>query len=156
MRRRRDRRLRQERPHPDLRHDDELPDAWVGEDVSLEWVLAAYPAALPGRHRLVFESGRVVLDLVLADIDDALTEQRQLQTRAVDAWFLDGFKPSSNPDMWSETVLQNIGRLTRTGGTLATFTAAGFVRRGLQSAGFAIEKRPGFGRKREMVTGVKT
>lgn len=73
----------------------------------------------------------------------------------VDAWFLDGFKPSGNPDMWSDLVLENVARTTISGGTFATFTAAGFVRRSLQNFGFEVEKIPGFGRKREMLVGRK-
>ena len=71
----------------------------------------------------------------------------------VDCWFLDGFRPASNPDMWSETVFANMARLSRDGASFATFTAAGFVRRGLAAAGFDVRKVPGYGRKREMCVG---
>ena len=97
------------------------------------------------------DAGYIQMEIHVGDANEILPTLNE----EIDAWFLDGFKPSSNPDMWSETVLSEVGRLTRSGGTLATFTAAGFVRRGLQAAGFEIQKRPGFGRKREMVTGVK-
>ncbi|MGQ7189845.1 MnmC family methyltransferase, partial [Escherichia sp. HC-CC] len=72
----------------------------------------------------------------------------------VDAWFLDGFAPAKNPDMWTQNLFNAMARLARPGGTLATFTSAGFVRRGLQDAGFTMQKRKGFGRKREMLCGV--
>ena len=72
-----------------------------------------------------------------------------------DAWFLDGFAPSRNPGMWSEPVLNAVADRTAQTGTFATYTAAGFVRRGLQVAGFDVAKRPGFGSKREMLTGRK-
>lgn len=72
----------------------------------------------------------------------------------VDAWFLDGFAPAKNPDMWTQNLFKAMARLARPGGTLATFTSAGFVRRGLQEAGFSMQKRKGFGRKREMLCGV--
>lgn len=72
-----------------------------------------------------------------------------------DAWFLDGFAPSRNPEMWSPAVLQAVAEGTVRNGTFATYTAAGFVRRGLQAAGFEVLKRPGFGSKREMLTGRK-
>ena len=65
------------------------------------------------------------------------------------------FAPAKNPAMWSEDVLSRIGSLTIAGGTCATYTAAGHVRRNLQAAGFAVDKVPGYGRKREMVIGVK-
>lgn len=74
---------------------------------------------------------------------------------SADAWFLDGFAPSRNPEMWSDPVLSEVGKHTNSAGTFATYTAAGFVRRNLQSAGFAVQKRRGFGRKREMLVGEK-
>lgn len=72
-----------------------------------------------------------------------------------DAWFLDGFAPSKNPDMWSGQLMMDVFQKTAPGGTFATYTSAGWVRRNLEDAGFAVEKRPGFGRKREMVVGRK-
>lgn len=74
-------------------------------------------------------------------------------TGKADAWFLDGFAPSKNPDMWSAELMRTVAAHTAPGGTFATYTAAGWVRRNLQSAGFAIEKRPGFAGKREMMCG---
>lgn len=71
----------------------------------------------------------------------------------VDAWFLDGFAPSKNPDLWNEALFQLMFSLSRSGTTFATFTVAGTVRRGLRSAGFTAEKVAGFGRKREMLRG---
>ena len=72
-----------------------------------------------------------------------------------DAWYLDGFAPSRNPAMWSEELMTTIFQHTRPGGTFGTYAAAGFVRRNLQSAGFAVERRPGFAGKREMLLGKK-
>jgi tRNA U34 5-methylaminomethyl-2-thiouridine-forming methyltransferase MnmC len=72
-----------------------------------------------------------------------------------DAWFLDGFAPSRNPDMWSPDLMQAIHEKTVPGGTFGTYAAAGFVRRNLSAAGFAVERRPGFAGKREMLCGVK-
>jgi tRNA U34 5-methylaminomethyl-2-thiouridine-forming methyltransferase MnmC len=72
-----------------------------------------------------------------------------------DAWFLDGFAPSRNGDMWSIELMQLLYRKTALRGTFATYAAAGFVRRNLQSAGFAVERRKGFAGKREMLCGVK-
>lgn len=71
-----------------------------------------------------------------------------------DAWFLDGFAPARNQAMWSEAVFRHIARLSNPVARLATFTVAGDVRRGLESAGFAIEKKPGFGAKRERLEAV--
>ncbi len=98
----------------------------------------------------VFElTDRVRLTLVVGDINEELPKL----DAQVDAWFLDGFRPSSNPDMWTEVVFQNMARLSKEGTTFATFTAAGFVRRGLEEAGFEVSKRAGFGTKREMAVG---
>lgn len=71
----------------------------------------------------------------------------------VDAWFFDGFSPAKNPDMWRTDIFAEAARLSRPGATFATFTVAGDVRRAAVSAGFSIEKRPGFGRKKEMLAG---
>jgi tRNA U34 5-methylaminomethyl-2-thiouridine-forming methyltransferase MnmC len=72
---------------------------------------------------------------------------------AADAWFLDGFSPAKNPELWSERLLADVARHTRPWGTCATYSAAGVVRRGLQSAGFEVERIDGFGRKRHMTRG---
>ncbi|MDX1782389.1 MAG: tRNA (5-methylaminomethyl-2-thiouridine)(34)-methyltransferase MnmD [Thalassovita sp.] len=72
-----------------------------------------------------------------------------------DAWFLDGFSPAKNPELWGPDLMAEVCRHTATGGTAATYTAAGFVRRGLQDAGFEVERRPGFGRKRHMTVARK-
>ncbi|EMV2961399.1 FAD-dependent 5-carboxymethylaminomethyl-2-thiouridine(34) oxidoreductase MnmC, partial [Serratia marcescens] len=71
----------------------------------------------------------------------------------VDAWFLDGFAPAKNPDMWTEQLFAAMARFARPEGSFATFTAAGFVRRGLQQAGFQVNRCKGFGQKREMLAG---
>lgn len=70
-----------------------------------------------------------------------------------DAWFLDGFSPARNPELWGEALLEEVARHTAPGGTVATYTAAGFVRRGLDQAGFAVGRTPGYGRKRHMSRG---
>lgn len=74
----------------------------------------------------------------------------------IDAWFLDGFAPARNPDMWSVELMQQVFDRTRPGGTCATYTAAGWVRRNLEASGFTVEKRAGFGTKRDMTIGRKT
>jgi tRNA 5-methylaminomethyl-2-thiouridine biosynthesis bifunctional protein len=125
------------------------------------WPELAAPAAelfmhwrrrVPGWNRWSFAGGRIRLTLALEDVAQALP---QLPAGCVDAWFLDGFAPAKNPEMWCEAVLTNIARAARAGATLASYTSAGWVRRGLQQAGFAVERVPGFGHKREMVTGQK-
>lgn len=69
-----------------------------------------------------------------------------------DAWFLDGFSPAKNPELWSPELMAEVARHTAPNGTAATYTAAGFVRRGLAEAGFEVTRQPGFGRKRHMTT----
>lgn len=111
-------------------------------------LLAYYPPLLAGVHRLRLAGGRVTLTLYFMDVMAALPEI----VTAVDAWYLDGFAPARNPAMWQLPVLQHLARLSHTATTLATFTAASEVRRTLQTAGFAVERRKGFGKKREMLT----
>lgn len=70
-----------------------------------------------------------------------------------DAWFLDGFSPAKNPELWDAALLQNVGQHTAPDGTFATYTAAGSVRRALDAAGFSVQRGPGYGRKRHMTRG---
>ncbi len=112
-------------------------------------LLAHYPLPIEGPHRIAMDHGS--LTLVWGDIHRWLPEM----AFKADAWFLDGFAPKKNPHMWEASLLEQVGMHTGPDGTVATFTAASDVRRGLEAAGFAISKVPGFGRKREMITGVK-
>ena len=122
---------------------------WLAEfSDELPLLLTVYPALFPGFHKIIVNT-QVSLLLIFEDVNDALLE---LQAQ-VDCWFLDGFRPATNPDMWSDTVFEHMARLSTPGTSFATFTAAGFVRRGLEAAGFAVEKVPGYGTKREMLTG---
>ncbi|MZR62115.1 bifunctional tRNA (5-methylaminomethyl-2-thiouridine)(34)-methyltransferase MnmD/FAD-dependent 5-carboxymethylaminomethyl-2-thiouridine(34) oxidoreductase MnmC [Alcanivorax sp. DP30] len=111
-------------------------------------LLAEYPAPAPGQHRLELHPA-ISLTLLYGEAEQLW----RLFNHPMDAWFLDGFAPACNPDMWQPAVFAELARLSRPGTTLATFTAAGFVRRGLQEAGFQMEKRNGFGHKRHMLTG---
>jgi len=92
---------------------------------------------------------RVQLSLLIGDANITLND---LTTKA-DAWFLDGFAPAKNPDMWQGSLFSHIARLSNPGATFATFTSAGVVRRGLQAVVFKVIKQPGFGKKREMLIG---
>lgn len=109
----------------------------------------AYAAIHPGFQRITLAQGRVSLTLLIGDVLEQLPE---LEAR-IDAWFLDGFSPAKNPDMWSEALFSQLARLSTPNTTLATFTSAGFVRRGLIAAGFAMQRVKGFGHKREMLAG---
>lgn len=108
---------------------------------------AAWPPLLPGFHRLDFDEAAIVLTLVFGDVADAL---RGLRLGA-DAFYLDGFAPDRNPEMWSPGNMRMLARLARPGATLATWSVAGSVRDALAAAGFAVDRRPGFGTKREML-----
>jgi tRNA 5-methylaminomethyl-2-thiouridine biosynthesis bifunctional protein len=107
-------------------------------------LLRLWPVRVPGFHRLHLDGGRVVLTLIFGEALDGL---RQLVAR-VDAFYLDGFSPAKNPDLWSPLLFKAISRLAARGATAATYTVAGVVREGLTGAGFICEKRPGFGGKR--------
>lgn len=96
-----------------------------------------------------FDLGSATLTVIAEDARSALPAWNG----KADAWYLDGFSPAKNPELWEERLMADVGRHTKRGGTIATYTAAGFVRRGLESAGFAVERRPGFGRKRHMTIG---
>lgn len=118
-----------------------------------------YPAILHhGFHRLTLDQGRVELTLIIDEAHSGL--QQLLETthpafckarRPVDAWFLDGFSPPKNPDLWQDKLFQLIKQLSRKGTTLATFTAASLVNRSLKASSFSTEKVKGFGLKREML-----
>jgi tRNA 5-methylaminomethyl-2-thiouridine biosynthesis bifunctional protein len=107
----------------------------------------AWPARVPGMHRLVLGDG-VTLTIIF---DEALPALRGLMAR-VDAWFLDGFAPAKNPAIWRAPVMTEIARLSAPGARLASFTVARPVREALAQAGFASERVPGFGRKRQCLT----
>ena len=113
-----------------------------------------YPAAVPECHRIVLEDGAITLDLWFGDIKDCMPQVPYGESGLVDAWFLDGFAPSKNPEMWNQNLFNGMAKLAKQDCTVATFTAAGFVRRGLIEAGFSMAKVKGFGTKREMIAGV--
>jgi tRNA 5-methylaminomethyl-2-thiouridine biosynthesis bifunctional protein len=137
--------------HPLTRTDLAAALAPWSELAPLSRALAeSYPALVPGFHRVGFDGGRVTLTLALGDAAAMLAA---LEARA-DAFYLDGFAPARNPAMWSDGVFRQIARLAAPGATLATYTVAGEVRARAAAAGFRLEKRRGFGRKREMLAGV--
>lgn len=108
-------------------------------------LVARWPGRARGVHRIDLPELRATLDLSVMEVESALEGWSGL----ADAWFLDGFSPALNPAMWRDEVLSLVARRSAPGARAATFTVAGAVRRGLQAAGFEIEKRPGHGRKRE-------
>ena len=96
---------------------------------------------------LTFEGG-VTLDLRLGDVREELPRL----SHKIDAWFLDGFSPAKNPEMWQEDVMAGVAKALAPTGTIATYTAAGFVRAGLEKAGLEVTRLKGYGRKRHMTT----
>lgn len=108
---------------------------------------AQWPLPLPGLHRL--DLGDVILTLGFGDAEQLLPQL----TLAADAIYLDGFAPDRNPQLWSDAIAAQVKRLAAPNATLATWTTAGEVRRRFADAGFVLERRPGFGGKREMLAG---
>lgn len=127
--------------------------AWPELANYAEQLRAHYPVPLAGCQRIVLADGQITLDLWFGDIKDWLPQVPTGQKGIVDAWYLDGFAPSKNPEMWNQDLFNGMARLAREQCTCATFTAAGFVRRGLIDAGFDMKKVKGFGHKREMLAG---
>ncbi len=115
--------------------------------------LAAFPELAPWAGRFLdswrgggCDLGSLRFELIVGDARETLPRW----AGAADAWFLDGFAPAKNPELWEDRLLAEVAAHTRPGGTAATYTAAGFVRRGLAAAGFEVERAPGYGRKRHM------
>lgn len=113
--------------------------AGLPDDLALA---SEFPVALDGDD---FE-----LRVVIGDARESLP----VWDGVADAWFLDGFSPAKNPELWSPELMMHVGAHTGVGGTAATYTAAGFVRRGLADAGFSVERVQGYGRKRHMTRAV--
>ncbi len=126
-------------------------------------LLLNYPVLTPGFHTLKLADGRITLLLLFGDANKTLLQLSDTQNTAiknnpwsVDAWFLDGFAPAKNPQLWQNSLLTQIAFLSKVGTTLATFTAVGQVRRELSALGFSVAKVAGYGRKREMLTATMT
>jgi len=132
---------------PDLQRALEL---WPELKRFADPLLAQYVAIHQGFQRLILDNGRVTLTLL---IGDALELLPQLDAQ-VDAWFLDGFAPAKNPDMWTAELFAELARLAAPGSTISTFTSTGWVRRLLNAAGFKMKRTPGIGHKWEILRGV--
>lgn len=120
----------------------------LGEAASV--LLDHWPGRARGFHRIDLPGFDATFDLAVMDVEDALAAW----DGAADAWFLDGFSPALNPAMWREEILAAVAARSAPGARAATFTVAGAVRRGLTAAGFQVDKRPGFGRKKERLEAV--
>jgi len=130
----------------------------------------AFPMAMPDLHTALAAFGGLPDVLVQTDRFPQVLDGPDFSLRVIvgdaratlpawegqaDAWFLDGFSPAKNPELWSPELMAEVGGHTARGGTAATYTAAGFVRRGLEDAGFAVERTSGYGRKRHMTRAVR-
>jgi len=128
-------------------------------------LVAAWPEVWPGvesperpiaLNAVESQPGRVMqLALVSETFERALDALADTAPGSVDAVYLDGFAPAKNPSAWTESVFAALGRTARVGGTAATWSVAGVVRRGLASAGYTVERRAGHGAKRERLTAVR-
>jgi tRNA U34 5-methylaminomethyl-2-thiouridine-forming methyltransferase MnmC len=121
--------------------------------------LAVFPEAAGLAPGLVAARRQGATRFLLGGVDVRLVagDARETLPRwggRADAWFLDGFAPAKNPEMWGEALMREVADHTAPGGTFATYSAAGHVRRALQAAGFQVSRVPGHGRKRHMSRGV--
>lgn len=113
-------------------------------------LLASWPVRAFSNQRIWFEADGFCLTIL---IGPALRSLQAMDFQA-DAWFLDGFAPSRNEDMWSPELLQEVGRLSAPGARIATYSVAGHVRRSLEACGFEVARLPGFGSKRQRLEAV--
>lgn len=133
----------------DLHNMQQALQYWPTLSAISQSFLAQYVQFFNGAQTITLFNNRVKLSLLIGDA----TEQFATLKHSADAWFLDGFAPSKNPEMWQTMLFAQMARLSNASTTFATFTSAGDVRRGLLAAGFAVNKRTGFGKKREMLHG---
>lgn len=117
-----------------------------------EELIAALPLLLEGQHRIYFAEGRISLTLLYGEASETLS-QLEVVKHKFDCWFLDGFSPQKNPEMWTDKIIEQITRLTKLGGTFSTYSVAGFLRRALEDRGWQIEKTPGFAKKKQSLKG---
>ena len=113
-------------------------------------LLSSYPQNSAGCHRILLGKD-VVLDLYYGDAHQQLTTRYWDRCPAVDSWFLDGFTPNQNPDLWSEELYSAIAKSSKSGSSLSSYSVAGHVRRGLQAVGFDVTRSERFSRKRHML-----
>lgn len=121
---------------------DHFPEARaVAEPFLAQWAAGATRLTLPG----------ITAEVVLGDARATLPGW----AGQADAWFLDGFSPAKNPELWSDDLMAEVAAHTKLHGSFATYSAAGGVRRALQAAGFQVDRLPGHGRKRHMTAGTR-
>ncbi len=128
---------------------------WPQLTALCEQLLSCYPDSFNNKQTFncPFAGNNFKLTLLIGDACEQLNILADKKNTTFDAWYLDGFAPSKNADMWRQDLFNNLYILSKAGTTLSTFTSAGFVRRGLMESGFRIKKLPGLGKKREMLAG---
>jgi tRNA U34 5-methylaminomethyl-2-thiouridine-forming methyltransferase MnmC len=133
-------------------------EAYPMDAADMDRALLAFPQAraVAGPFLAAWARGETTIttddlqaEIVIGDARQTLPDWRG----AADAWFLDGFSPAKNPELWDGALMGQVARHTAPQGTFATYTAAGFVRRALQDAGFSVTREAGYGRKRHMSQG---
>ncbi|WP_376699565.1 FAD-dependent 5-carboxymethylaminomethyl-2-thiouridine(34) oxidoreductase MnmC [Acinetobacter johnsonii] len=127
-------------------------NVWPDLKPIADQLIAQYPHPIAGCHRLNFPEERFSLDLWLGDAHDVFPSMAK--TNSVNAWFLDGFAPACNPDIWEEQVLNHIVRLSGIGTTFSSFSVAGVLKRGLTQHGISISRPRGYKHKREMLKAI--
>ncbi|MFL4469733.1 tRNA (5-methylaminomethyl-2-thiouridine)(34)-methyltransferase MnmD [Tateyamaria armeniaca] len=133
-------------------------EAYPMDRADMAAALSAFPELAPLAEALIDRLGSdgcaqfddATLTVIMGDVRQTLPDWKG----RADAWFLDGFSPAKNPEMWGADLMVEVARHTAARGTVATYTAAGFVRRGLEAAGFDVSRVPGFGRKRHMTRAI--
>ncbi len=135
---------------------DRALSAWPLLEKYRHLLSAQYQPLSNGVGNFYFEDNRVRLTIVFEDVIDALEKiyKQNILKQKVDAWLLNGFSPFANPRMWVPDVFKGMARLSKTATTFSTFTVAGAVRRGLEEAGFSVQKFPGYGTKKHMLRGI--
>ena len=126
---------------------------WPSLSPQVAELLRHYPEHSRVCHRLLIAPD-VTLDLYFGDALLRLQTINKTICSGLDSWFLDGFSPSLNPEIWQDALIKEMARLSLPGATVATYSAAGFIRRQLSDAGFVVERKPGYGKKRHMTTAV--
>ena len=126
---------------------------WPQLDKYAQALISKYPLAVSGTHRIELINHHIILDLNFGDAIASFSKMHVYIDGLINAWFLDGFAPRKNDELWSEALFKQVARLSKENASFATFTAASAVRKGLESSGFIVKKRKGFGKKREMIFG---
>ena len=116
-----------------------------------EQLIKYYPKNIKGIQKISLFDGRISLNLIIGDISD--TQEYIKSMTYIDAWFLDGFSPSKNPDLWSKELINSIGNTSYESSTISTYTSSGLVKRNLIDSGFAVRRTKGFAGKRHMLKG---